>query len=146
MNIVEGECVPNPSSLGGMGRPPKPIKQDTERLVTRVDRFVHVAVGLGAPCAGYCERPVRLPKRPEKRPRAYSARPARGFADGASGRRPPCRRDREVGSRQPAVHDSRRQDRPRERPEGDQPASADVRSWNAFKRISVKRANAEEGK
>ena len=29
---------------------------------------------------------------------------------------------------------------------GDQPASADVRSWNAFKRISVKRANAEEGK
>ncbi len=43
MNIVEGGCVPNPSGLGGMGRPPKQIKQDTERLVTRVDRFVYVA-------------------------------------------------------------------------------------------------------
>jgi len=27
-----------------------------------------------------------------------------------------------------------------------QPASAEVRSWDAFKRISVKRATAEEGK
>jgi hypothetical protein len=44
MKIVEGGCVPDPSGLGGgLGRPPKPTKQDAERLVTRVDRFVHVA-------------------------------------------------------------------------------------------------------